>query len=96
MANGALLTCREISALFLVNHFIEEKVELLTIHFMKRTSQSYEKTLSGFVLSLIEDYHQDYRGTFLRNVISACRKSLYKRLLIKNKTTFLHSDCFGM
>ena len=33
------------------------KVELLTIHFMKRTSQSYEKTLAGFVLPLIEEYH---------------------------------------
>ena len=72
------------------------KVEVLTIHFMKRTCQSYEKTLLGFVLPLIEENHQDYKGTLLRNVISAYRKASYKRLLIQNRTTYLHSDCFGM
>ena len=39
----------------LLNNFMTfvVKIELLAIHFMKWTSQSSEKTLSGFVLPLI-------------------------------------------
>ena len=38
------------------------KLEILATHFMERTSQSHEKTLSEFVLPLKQDPHQDYRG----------------------------------
>ena len=44
----------------------------------------------------MEEYHQYYKGTFLKNVISAYRKDLHKRLLIQNRIKYLHSDCFGM
>ena len=42
------------------------QIELLAIHFMKRTSQSYEKTLSGFVQTLIEGITINTGVTILR------------------------------
>ena len=72
------------------------KLEILATYFMERTSQSHEKTLSEFVLPLIDGHHQDKRGYITYKVISAYINSLYKRLLIQNRTTFLHFDCLGM
>ncbi len=44
------------------------KVKILTIHFKKGTSQSSEKTRSGFVLPLTEEWDQDYKWVFLRKI----------------------------
>ena len=40
-------------------HVFCSESKSLIIHLIKKTSQSYGKTRSGFVLPLIEEYDQD-------------------------------------
>ena len=46
-------------------HVFCSESKSLIIHFIKKTSQSYGKTRSGFVLPLIEEYDQDWKWMFL-------------------------------
>ena len=46
-------------------HVFCSESKSLIIHFIRKTSQSYGKTRSGFVLPLIEEYDQDWKWMFL-------------------------------